>query len=90
MKKCNNEFFGLETLVDYGDCEHCPFKEKSKCREVQEKILESTRKFYNQYLCFMDPEDRKKLTDKEKESLFIAFRRGKVKRWFRKLGVKLA
>lgn len=90
MNNCNNEFFGLETLVDYGDCAHCPFKEKTKCKKALDKILERTRKFYDQYLCFMDSEDRRKLTDKEKESLFIAFRRGEVKRWFRKLGVKLA
>ena len=34
MNDCLIEYFGLETLVDYGDCENCPFKENAECKNV--------------------------------------------------------
>ena len=90
MNNCDIAFFGLETLVEHNDCEHCPFKERAECKKAHDKVSEKARENYNDYLYSMNRKDRRKLTDKEKETIFNAIKRGEIKKLFKEMGVKLA
>jgi hypothetical protein len=83
MNNCYLEKFGLDIFVDNEDCEHCPFKSKSKCTEA---YCELVRRLLLNCRMWKD----KKLTDKEEEVFFNTFKRGEIKKLLKEMGVKLA
>jgi hypothetical protein len=90
MDDCNIEFFKLETLVERNDCEHCPFKGKHECAEAAGEIAGRTRDSYDSYMQSMNRKSRRKLTDKEKSTIFKALKHEEIKKLLKERGVKLA
>jgi lysine/ornithine N-monooxygenase len=90
MDSCDIEYFELEALFEHNDCEHCPFKSKYECRKAHNKVSENTSKNYYDYLYSMNRKDRRKLTAKEKETIFKALKHEEIKKLLKEMGVKLA
>lgn len=90
MDNCFIAFFGLKNLVEHNDCEHCPFKKRAECKKALDKVLENTRKNYNDYLYSMNRKNRRKLTDKEKDIIFKSLQHEEIKKLLKEMGVRLA
>lgn len=89
MNNCNLENFGLDIFIDNGDCEHCPFKNKSECAKAWDEL--TTRVLLDCYAQkIIDQKVGRKLTIKETEIVANTFKRNEIKHLLKHMGVKLA
>ena len=89
MNTCLIEYFGLGMLVDRNDCKNCPFKKRSECKKLLNTALKEANNNYLSYLQTMNRENRRRLTGKEKESIYNSFKRDTIKKLLKEEGIVL-
>ena len=89
MDNCVIEYLGLELFVDKHDCDNCPLKERSECKKVLSEALKDANDNYLDYLQTMNRRNRRRLSSKEKESIYNIYKREAIKKLFSEKGITL-